>query len=57
MNFELYTGVHDLTLYRVYADVVRERREQVVHCWPSQLVQSEEEERLFDGKIQHHAHR
>ena len=24
MNFGLYTGVHDLTLYRVYADVVHE---------------------------------
>lgn len=44
MNFELYTSVHDLTLYRVYADAVHERREQVVHCWPSQSIQSEEEE-------------
>ena len=32
MKFGLYTGVHDLTLKRVYADVVDELREQVVLC-------------------------
>ncbi len=32
MKFGLYTGAHDLTLKRVYADVVDELREQVVLC-------------------------
>lgn len=32
MKFGLYTGVHDLTLKRVYADVVDELREQVGLC-------------------------
>ena len=32
MKFGYYTGVHDLTLKRVYADVVDELREQVVLC-------------------------
>ena len=32
MKFGLYTGVHDLTLKRVYADVVDELTEQVVLC-------------------------
>ncbi len=32
MKFGLYTGAHDLTLSRVYADVVDELREQVVLC-------------------------
>lgn len=32
MKFGLYTGVHDLTLKRIYADVVDELREQVVLC-------------------------
>ena len=32
MKFGLYTGVHDLTLNRVYADVVDELTEQVVLC-------------------------
>ena len=32
MKFGLYTGAHDLTLKRVYADVVDELREQAVLC-------------------------
>ena len=32
MKFGLYTGVHDLTLKRVYADVVDELTEQAVLC-------------------------
>ena len=32
MKFGLYTGVHDLTMKRVYADVVDELREQVILC-------------------------
>ena len=43
MNLELYSGVHALTLYRVYAGVVHERRAQVVLRWPIQSIQSEEE--------------